>query len=107
MSQPAFDFGDTELDDATNPTYSVGELADAINDTLRRGFSDGVWVRGEITGWSDRGQHAYFTLVDDATDPMALATAGARQRSTSSSSPTFECDCGRCCRSTDSASVTA
>lgn len=66
MSQPAFDFGDTEHDDASNPTYSVGELADAINETLRRGFSDGVWVRGEITGWSDRGQHAYFTLVDDA-----------------------------------------
>jgi exodeoxyribonuclease VII large subunit len=65
VSQPAFDFGDDELDDAANPTYSVGELADAINDTLRRGFSDGVWVRGEITGWSDRGQHAYFTLVDD------------------------------------------
>jgi exodeoxyribonuclease VII large subunit len=66
VSQPAFDFGDDELDDAANPTYSVGELADAINDALRRGFSDGVWVRGEITGWSDRGQHAYFTLVDDA-----------------------------------------
>ena len=65
MSQPAFDFGDDELDDAANPTYSVGELAEAINDALRRGFSDGVWVRGEITGWSDRGQHAYFTLVDD------------------------------------------
>ena len=48
MSQPAFDFGDDELDDAANPTYTVGELADAINDTLRRGFSDGVWVRGEI-----------------------------------------------------------
>ena len=68
VSQPAFDFGDDELDDAANPTFSVGELADAINDTLRRGFSDGVWVRGEITGWSDRGQHAYFTLVDDADD---------------------------------------
>ena len=25
-----------------------------------------MWVRGEITGWSDRGQHAYFTLLDDA-----------------------------------------
>ena len=68
MSQPAFDFGDDELDDAANPTYTVGELADAINDTLRRGFSDGVWVRGEITGWSDRGQHAYFTLTDDADE---------------------------------------
>ncbi len=68
MSQPAFDFDDDQLDDAANPTYSVGELADAINDTLRRGFSDGVRVRGEITGWSDRGQHAYFTLVDDADE---------------------------------------
>jgi len=66
VSQPAFDFGETELDDVTNPTYSVGELADAINDALRRGFSDGVWVRGEITGWSDRGKHAYFTLADDS-----------------------------------------
>jgi exodeoxyribonuclease VII large subunit len=65
VSQPAFDFGDDELDDAANPTYTVGELAEAINDALRRGFSDGVWVRGEISGWSDRGQHAYFTLVDD------------------------------------------
>ena len=67
MSQPAFDFGD-ELDDAANPTYTVGELSEAINAALRRGFSDGVWVRGEITGWSDRGQHAYFTLVDDADE---------------------------------------
>ena len=66
MSQPAFDFGDDELDDVANPTYSVGELGDAINEALQRGFSEGVWVRGEITGWSDRGQHAYFTLVDDA-----------------------------------------
>jgi exodeoxyribonuclease VII large subunit len=69
VSQPAFDFGDDDLDDAANPTYSVGELAEAINDALRRGFSDGVWVRGEITGWSDRGQHAYFTLVDDVETP--------------------------------------
>ena len=72
MSQPAFDFGETELDDVTNPTYGVGELADAINDALRRGFSDGVWVRGEITGWSDRGQHAYFTLADDAGGKAVL-----------------------------------
>ncbi len=65
MSQPAFDFGDAELDDPTNPTYTVGELADAINESLRRGFGEGVWVRGEITGWSDRGAHAYFSLADD------------------------------------------
>jgi exodeoxyribonuclease VII large subunit len=65
VSQPAFDFGDAEFDDVADVTYSVGELADAVNEALRRGFSDGVWVRGEITGWNDRGQHAYFTLVDD------------------------------------------
>ena len=29
------------------------------------GFSDGVWVRGEIQGWSERGRHAYFTLAED------------------------------------------
>jgi exodeoxyribonuclease VII large subunit len=83
VSQPAFDFGDDELDDATNPTYTVGELADAINDALRRGFSDGVWVRGEITGWSDRGQHAYFTLVDDDGTKAAVNVqffANARMR---------------------------
>jgi len=68
VNQPAFDFGEEEFDDPANPTYSVGELAGAINDTLRRGFADGVWVRGEISGWSDRGNHAYFTLVDDTDD---------------------------------------
>ncbi len=66
MSQPAFDFGDDELDDGANPTYTVGELADAVNSSLQRSFGDGIWVRGEITGWSDRGNHAYFTLADDA-----------------------------------------
>jgi exodeoxyribonuclease VII large subunit len=83
VSQPAFDFGDDELDDAANPTYTVGELADAINAALRRGFSDGVWVRGEITGWSDRGQHAYFTLVDDDGTKAAVNVqffANARMR---------------------------
>src|SRR6056297_162480 len=77
MSQPAFDFGDDDVAGAADPTYTVGELADAINDALRRGFSDGVWVRGEISGWSDRGQHAYFTLVDDG-DNGSGAPVGAR-----------------------------
>jgi exodeoxyribonuclease VII large subunit len=66
MSQPAFDFGDDELDDGANPTYTVEELAEAINSSFQRSFGDGIWVRGEITGWSDRGNHAYFTLADDA-----------------------------------------
>lgn len=64
MSQPAFDFGDEPHDDPTNPTYTVGELADAINEQLRRGFSDGVWVRGEIDGLRHSGPHTYFSLVE-------------------------------------------
>lgn len=64
MSQPAFDFGDEPLDDPVNPTYTVGELADAINDRLRSGFSEGVWVRGEIDGLRNSGPHTYFALVE-------------------------------------------
>jgi len=58
----AFDF---DLDDGGVPTYTVGELAEAINSALRRRFTDGVWVRGEIQGWSERGPHAYFRLVGE------------------------------------------
>jgi exodeoxyribonuclease VII large subunit len=74
MSQPSFDFdwGDEPHDDAANPTYSVAELADAINSQLRRGFSDGVWVRGEIDGLRNSGPHTYFSLVEDADDGRAV-----------------------------------
>jgi exodeoxyribonuclease VII large subunit len=76
-SQPGFDLEmdghDPALheDDGGVPTFSVGELADAINGALRRKFSDGVWVRGEIQGWSVRGPHAYFRLVEDTDDGKA------------------------------------
>lgn len=49
-------------------TFSVAELADAINGTLRRRFDDGIWVRGEIQGWNERGPHAYFRLVEVGDD---------------------------------------
>lgn len=68
MSQVSFDF---DLDDGGVPTLSVGELAEAINGALRRSFSDGVWVRGEIQGWSQRGPHAYFRLVEETEDGKA------------------------------------
>jgi exodeoxyribonuclease VII large subunit len=68
VSQVAFDF---DLDDGGVPTYSVGELAEAINSAIRRRFTDGVWVRGEIQGWSERGPHAYFRLVEDTDDGKA------------------------------------
>ena len=84
MTQPAFDFGDEALDDPANPTFTVSELAEAVNRTLRRGFSDGVWVRGEIQGWSERGGHAYFSLADDAPGRQAVVRvqlfANARMR---------------------------
>ena len=83
-SQPAFDFGDDALDDPANPTFTVSELADAVNSTLRRTFSDGIWVRGEIQGWSERGNHAYFTLADDTPGRQAVLRvqffANARMR---------------------------
>jgi exodeoxyribonuclease VII large subunit len=74
MSQPSLDL---DLDDASDPTYSVRELADALNQVLRRGFRDGVWVRGEIEGLQRRGGHVYFTLTErndegQASIPVAL-----------------------------------
>jgi exodeoxyribonuclease VII large subunit len=66
VSQGAFDLDDLDagLDDGGLPTFTVGELADAINGTLRRSFTEGVWVRGEIQGWNERNGHAYFQLVE-------------------------------------------
>jgi exodeoxyribonuclease VII large subunit len=72
VSQPALDFGDEPYDDAANPTFSVCELADAINAQLRRGFDQGVWVRGEIDGLRASGPHTYFTLVEDGDDGRAV-----------------------------------
>jgi exodeoxyribonuclease VII large subunit len=74
MSQPALDL---DLDDLGDPTYSVAELADAVNQVLRRGFRDGVWVRGEIEGYQLRGGHVWFSLGEDgdrgrATLPVVL-----------------------------------
>jgi exodeoxyribonuclease VII large subunit len=84
VSQPEFDFGDEALDDAANPTFTVGELADAVNGVLRRTFSDGIWVRGEIQGFNERGGHAYFSLADDTPGRQAVLRvqffANARMR---------------------------
>ena len=68
MSQPALDL---EFDDGSEPTFTVGELADAVNQVLRRGFRDGVWVRGEIEGIQQRNGHVYFSLTDHTDDGRA------------------------------------
>jgi exodeoxyribonuclease VII large subunit len=69
MSQAAFDL---DLDDGGNPTYTVSELADAINGAFRRQFGDGVWVRGEIQGYGERNGHAYFRLVESGDERKAV-----------------------------------
>jgi exodeoxyribonuclease VII large subunit len=69
MSEPALDL---DLDDGGLPTFSVGELADAINGALRSRFFDGVWVRGEIQGFNERGPHAYFRLVEGGEQGKAV-----------------------------------
>ena len=73
LSQPSFDleFDGLVRDEAGSPTFSVRELADAINGALRRSFTDGVWVRGEIQGWNVRGPHAYFRLAEETDDGKA------------------------------------
>ena len=80
------------------PTFTVCELVDAVNGTMRRSFTDGVWVRGEIQGWRESGSHVYFTLVEEApTQGRAHVQFFANARS----------DCARCCASTGSSSATA
>ena len=69
VSQASFDL---EFDDGGEPTFSVGELADAVNGVLRRQFGDGIWVRGEIQGYNDKNGHAYFKLVESGGDRRAV-----------------------------------
>lgn len=76
MSQPSLDL---DYDDGADPTFSVGELAEAIKAVLKKGFFDGVWVRGEIQGLQQRSNgHVYFNLTErgegggQSTIPVAL-----------------------------------
>jgi exodeoxyribonuclease VII large subunit len=74
MTQGSLDFAGTPDDsglDEVDPTYTVSQLVEAVNAVLRHGFGDGVWVRGEIQGWSERGPHAYFRLVEHTDDVRA------------------------------------
>jgi exodeoxyribonuclease VII large subunit len=66
--QPSLDL---DLDASSEPTYTVGELADAINGALRARFGYGVWVRGEIAGFRDSGPHSYFELCESTDDGKA------------------------------------
>ena len=68
------DVGRAAPAEAAEPTWSVGELAQAIGGLLQGAFPREVWVRGEIHDLSrPQSGHVYFTLVEpgDGFDPGA------------------------------------
>jgi len=69
VTQPAFDF---ESPADAEYTFSVGELSDTINATLKDRFGEGVWVRGEIQGYAERGPHVYFRIVENRDNAKAV-----------------------------------
>ena len=78
MSQLSFgdDFGldphtSGDVDGEGDVTYSVTDVAEAINGMLRSRFHHGLWVRGEIQGFNVRGAHSYFRLVEDGEQGKA------------------------------------
>ncbi len=59
-------FEDPNVGTVPEPTFSVGELADAIGHAMRASFRDEVWVRGEIHDLSRPASgHVYLTLVEE------------------------------------------
>src|SRR3546814_3011153 len=57
-------FDDPDVGVPPEPTFSVGERADAIGNAGRASFRDEVWVRGEIHDLSRPASgHVYLTLV--------------------------------------------
>ncbi len=62
-------FDDPDAGRTPEPTFSVGELADAIGNAVRASFRDEVWVRGEISDLSRPASgHVYLTLVEHRPD---------------------------------------
>src|SRR5438093_7072701 len=71
MEQPSFGFEkEPEEEPEAQPeatTFSVVELNSRVRDSLRRGFPDEVWVRGEVQNLSTSSAgHTYFALVEKA-----------------------------------------
>ncbi|MGV3760197.1 MAG: exodeoxyribonuclease VII large subunit [Actinomycetota bacterium] len=62
-------FDDPAVGTVPEPTFSVGELSDAIGQAVRATFRDEVWVRGEIHDLSRPASgHVYLTLVEERED---------------------------------------
>ncbi|WP_420622304.1 exodeoxyribonuclease VII large subunit [Candidatus Poriferisodalis sp.] len=80
MSSAVEGFEAVAGDDAPQPdgTWSVSDLAAAIEETIRLAFSSEVWVRGEIIGYSQAASgHIYFNLIEPG---MGKDRRGARMR---------------------------
>ena len=76
----------SELGEPQDPTWSVGELHEALNGVLVHVFGDEVWVEGELRNFKrSQNQHVYFDLVDpdaesDVNRPMLAVTLFSRER---------------------------
>jgi exodeoxyribonuclease VII large subunit len=65
MEQPSFGFAEEEEPEPEVETLSVVELNSRVRDSLRRGFPEEVWVRGEVQNLSTSSAgHTYFALVE-------------------------------------------
>jgi exodeoxyribonuclease VII large subunit len=66
MEQPSFGFAVDAGEAAPEATtFSVVELNSRVRDSLRRAFTDEVWVRGEAQNLSrSSAGHTYFSLVE-------------------------------------------
>ncbi|MET0728798.1 MAG: exodeoxyribonuclease VII large subunit [Acidimicrobiales bacterium] len=69
-------FDDPTVGMTSEPTFSVGELADAIGNAVRSAFRHEVWVRGEIHDLSRPASgHVYLTLVEEREDGSKASLA--------------------------------
>ena len=53
----------------TEPTWSVGELHEAVTGLLEHAFGQTVWITGELRSLHrSAAGHSYFDLVEPGTD---------------------------------------
>lgn len=78
MQQSSLSF-DLDPDGVIEPTLSVSQFIDVVNDVLRETFGGGLWVQGEIEGFNGRGKHTYFNLVERNADNKAALSVSIWQ----------------------------
>ena len=53
------------------PSYTVGQFSQVVNEVLKKTFSDGVWVEGEVQGAKRPNPHLYFSLIENVDGKKA------------------------------------